>query len=1497
MNFAAISIDMLTKLLGKIVDAFKGFASISVGGIAKSLISIGVSMGILLGVTKKIQTKDIGALMASAIAINILARSIAILGNLGLIGVAAGLVGLAGTFTILSVSMKVLIPMVSGMFKVAGGIATLSGSLVLLGLAIGTIGLGFGIFTTSLITAFLGFKLIGWDTIAKGLIGIASAFVIIGVAAHVLKPMIGSIFALAGAIAVFSLSVAAMGVGISLIVQALSIMAAVGKEGAESAGAALKALVSNILELIPIAIKQLGLSLKELLIIIKDMIPLLGEILIDTVHTLVQVLITCAPDIVDGFFELIVQALTMLNKYVPTIANLLFDFVISVLNTLSIRTPEMVTAVINFLAKLFDSVVQVFSEFGAGELLKAVVALGVLTIVMKLMAGLVHIVPQAMLGILAFGLLITELAAVISAVGALSRIPGFKELVTDGGNFLQIIGTAIGQFVGGLVGGIAKGVTSSLPDIASNLSNFMTNLQPFIEGIKNVSLDIVGKTVLLGAALAIFTAAGFIASIMSFLSGGGLGIPLLGIQLSAFMIGAQAFLKGMANIDPNTLESVSALAKAILVLTAANLLNSISNFMGIFGSGGLSGFGIQIALLGLGMRGFVDNLGTFTDDQVKSVKYACDALTALAKASNEIPNSGGLVSLFTGDNDISEFGSKLPLLGLCLNGFVKTLGTFSDDEIKSVTCAANAIKILSSAGNEIPNSGGLGSLFSGDNDFGSFGLKLPLLGLGLSLFVKSLGGGFSDDEVSTIGYASEAIKTLANAANEIPNSGGIKSLVEGDNDIAKFGLKLPMVGKYLSKFVSNLGEFNEDKIKIAKCAADCIVSISSAASNIPNSGGLKSLIEGDNDISEFGSKLPIIGKYLSKFIKNLDEFNDDKIKTARCAADCIATMASVQVSTTGGLKSLFTGNNDISEFGSNLPTVAKYLSKFISNLGEFNEGKVSAAKFAADCIATMASVQVPTTGGLKSLFTGNNDISEFGLKLPFVGLCLKKFIETLEGIGEDQVKTANYAGQVISTLANSTANIPTTGGLKSLFDGDNDISKFSGKLPNVGKHISDFISNVGEFKEGQVETAKFAAEALASIAGVEVPKTNTGLKALFDGDNDISKFSSKLPNLANNLKQFISNLGEFKSDNLETVNAGIEAIKAIGSLSGLNIKDTGANLEEFGARITSFAWKLTEYLSAMSNVNADDLTASINKIKELVEMLGNITTESITNLSNFTDKLGKVGKDGINEFVKAIKDEQPKTDVVNGINDIIQALLNKIEERIGDINKKSKKMADEAINEIKQPRVANEAANAGKFFVQGFANGINNNLYLARDAGSQVGKKALEAAKKAIDSNSPSKETYKLGTFFDQGFVNGIKAFGNNIYKESYSIGDRARIGLSKAIKGVSDLITNGIDDDITIRPILDLSNVESGISSISGMFNNPSLGVSANLNAISSGMRAYRQNGGEDVISAIDRLGKNLGNTSGDTYNINGITYDNGTEIQEAVSTLVRAARIERRT
>lgn len=98
------------------------------------------------------------------------------------------------------------------------------------------------------------------------------------------------------------------------------------------------------------------------------------------------------------------------------------------------------------------------------------------------------------------------------------------------------------------------------------------------------------------------------------------------------------------------------------------------------------------------------------------------------------------------------------------------------------------------------------------------------------------------------------------------------------------------------------------------------------------------------------------------------------------------------------------------------------------------------------------------------------------------------------------------------------------------------------------------------------------------------------------------------------------------------------------------------------------------------------------------------------------------------------------------------------------------------------------------------------------------------------------------------------------------------------------------------ITPVIDLTDIQTGAARITSMFNNPSVTPMTNIRAI-SGMMGNRQNGNnEDVVNAINGLKKSIGN-AGNTYNnISGITYDNGSAVSEAIETLVRAAKIERR-
>ena len=127
---------------------------------------------------------------------------------------------------------------------------------------------------------------------------------------------------------------------------------------------------------------------------------------------------------------------------------------------------------------------------------------------------------------------------------------------------------------------------------------------------------------------------------------------------------------------------------------------------------------------------------------------------------------------------------------------------------------------------------------------------------------------------------------------------------------------------------------------------------------------------------------------------------------------------------------------------------------------------------------------------------------------------------------------------------------------------------------------------------------------------------------------------------------------------------------------------------------------------------------------------------------------------------------------------------------------------------------------------------------------------------------------------------------------------ESAKKGLTEAVAKIQNVLSGDIDANPVIRPVLDLSDVKSGVDGLGTMLNNGgSIGLKANINAIGSAVERRRQNGNNsNVISAIDKLHKDLNSLSRPSYTIDGITYDDGSEVSEAIKTLVRAAKIERR-
>lgn len=314
-------------------------------------------------------------------------------------------------------------------------------------------------------------------------------------------------------------------------------------------------------------------------------------------------------------------------------------------------------------------------------------------------------------------------------------------------------------------------------------------------------------------------------------------------------------------------------------------------------------------------------------------------------------------------------------------------------------------------------------------------------------------------------------------------------------------------------------------------------------------------------------------------------------------------------------------------------------------------------------------------------------------------------------------------------------------------------------------------------------------------------------------------------------------------------------------------------------------------------------------LKGIRDHIGEIVTTAIEIIVNFINaiasKIGDVIDAGfklIIAFINGLADAiRGNTDtllsaVENLFDAVIEAILKILKGSIKGILSLGKKIMDSGLMKGIKDKIK-DLKNLAKDAIEGFKNGLKDKLKSIGSVAKDIGSSLLNGVKDALGINSPSREMFDLAVWADKGLIKGLESMTGKIAKTSGKIGNTALNAMRNSIAGISDMVDSDIDSQPTIRPVLDLSDVRAGAGAINGMFAmNPSVGVMANVGSISSMMNTRQVITNADVVSAISDLKDGLSNTSGNSYTINGITYDDGSNVSNAIKTLINAARIERR-
>ena len=482
------------------------------------------------------------------------------------------------------------------------------------------------------------------------------------------------------------------------------------------------------------------------------------------------------------------------------------------------------------------------------------------------------------------------------------------------------------------------------------------------------------------------------------------------------------------------------------------------------------------------------------------------------------------------------------------------------------------------------------------------------------------------------------------------------------------------------------------------------------------------------------------------------------------------------------------------------------------------------------------------------------------------------------------------------------------GPLKTLAES---IKKWNGI--SVPDNLKDKLKSLAD----GVKAFSFAFVGGWSIETIAEPLSSLGISIKnWNGITIPANIGDKLASLAKGITEFTNvkditavanNIGIIATAAVNLSNVSFDTINS--SLSNLitsitNLSSSGSSLSEIGEKIIS------SFVSSIIN-GESEIRVAVNTL-----MLNTLNLFSIgifglsLNVERFTQELMSTFANGIlmgqtkltTNFILIINKAIAATNAKKQL--FSTAGLNMVTQFVSGITNGYPKISTALLTMLTKMVIVirNQYANfynAGGYLVQGFADGITANTFIAEARARAMAMAALQAAKAELGIASPSKEFYKLGAYSGQGFINALSDYADKTYSAGVSIANSAKKGLSNSINKLLDIVNVGIDSQPTIRPVLDLSNVTAGSAAINTMFDklNPSIELLSNAGTISSMMNQINQNGKtDDIVLSIERLRKDLGNAKGDTIYIDGITYDDGSNISEAVQTLVRAAKMERR-
>ena len=662
-------------------------------------------------------------------------------------------------------------------------------------------------------------------------------------------------------------------------------------------------------------------------------------------------------------------------------------------------------------------------------------------------------------------------------------------------------------------------------------------------------------------------------------------------------------------------------------------------------------------------------------------------------------------------------------------------------------------------------------------------------------------------------------------------------------------------------------------------------------------------------------KLPVYAIQLSAFMTGLQPFINGAEKISNIDFASFGQLCDAILKITGAqlvdsITNFFGGNNDLN---TKLVEYAEAIAAFCEVMKDVDVQGANNAATVAPAIAQMMEA-LPTEGGVIGFFTGSKSETIGNLKDNLAGYAeaVAAFATTLKDVDLSNVDHGVEASKKIIDILNM--DMPTEGGWASTLFGDKTttLANLASNLGSLGTAAAAFAEATSGIDPTGCDPAVKVIESVCSLL-------QEGGTIYLAQDTSTAGLKTKFDNLGTAAKNFADNT---QDGNFVNADSAISVLEKVCSFMKNNLSNytSGGNADTFVDDINTLGTaRVSEFVAAFQNGALDMVTAGMDLMSGLNNGLkagaasvkttiSGIVTELQAAFSSAGSSFGTSGTSmmsglaaGINASSSLVTTAITKvmasitkhaTDKSKTFKSSGKACMTQLADGIGDGVSDVKTTVSNALTAVANSIRSSYSSfySAGMYCATGLSRGILAGNSTVMNAARAIARNAVAAAKKAAGVASPSKEFMAIGKWCAVGFANGIDNNTNLVASAGKNMSETVMDTAAKSLDLMNSFQANRLAT-ATLTPVIDSSNLGKYYgtldltSSIKSSFADP-------LN----GMQHQQLRSNAKLAKEIDKLRADVNEISKPTYNINGITYDDGTSMAAAVKDLTRAIRVERR-